>query len=169
MAAGNTYTPIATTTLGSAAASYTFSSISGSYTDLVLVFAGTVTTAGNNLGLRFNSDAGSNYSTTFLEGSGTTATSNRTTGSTIISTGYQIGIGDSQSNVIWNIMNYANSTTYKTALLRVNAPTSSAYPGVGTEVGLWRNTNAITSITIVNVSSNISAGSTFSLYGIAAA
>jgi hypothetical protein len=32
----STYTPIATTTLGSAAASYTFSSISGTYTDLVL-------------------------------------------------------------------------------------------------------------------------------------
>jgi hypothetical protein len=37
MAAGNTYTPLATQTLGSAAASVTFSSISGAYTDLVLV------------------------------------------------------------------------------------------------------------------------------------
>jgi hypothetical protein len=36
MAAGNTYTPLATQTLGSAAASVTFSSISGAYTDLVV-------------------------------------------------------------------------------------------------------------------------------------
>ena len=35
MAAGSTYTPIATTTLGSNVASYTFSSIAGTYTDLV--------------------------------------------------------------------------------------------------------------------------------------
>ena len=36
MAAGRTYEPIATTTLGSNATSVTFSNISGSYTDLVL-------------------------------------------------------------------------------------------------------------------------------------
>jgi hypothetical protein len=35
-----TYEPIATTTLGTAAASVTFSSISGAYTDLVLVCNG---------------------------------------------------------------------------------------------------------------------------------
>ena len=40
MAAGSTYTPIATTTLGSAQADVTFSSISGSYTDLVLIIGG---------------------------------------------------------------------------------------------------------------------------------
>ena len=37
MAAGATYEPIATNTLGSAAASVTFSGISGSYTDLILI------------------------------------------------------------------------------------------------------------------------------------
>ena len=35
-----TYEPIATNTLGSAAASVTFSSISGTYTDLVVVVSG---------------------------------------------------------------------------------------------------------------------------------
>jgi hypothetical protein len=44
MPAGNTYEAIATQTLGSAAASVTFSSIPGTYTDLVLVVAGTLTT-----------------------------------------------------------------------------------------------------------------------------
>ena len=39
-----TYEPIATTTLGSAAASVTFSSISGSYTDLVLIVVPKATT-----------------------------------------------------------------------------------------------------------------------------
>jgi hypothetical protein len=36
-----TYEPIATTTLGTAEASVTFSTISGAYTDLVLVIEGT--------------------------------------------------------------------------------------------------------------------------------
>jgi hypothetical protein len=38
-----TYEPIATTTLGSATSTVTFSSISGSYTDLVAVFEVTLT------------------------------------------------------------------------------------------------------------------------------
>ena len=53
MAAGNTYVALATNTLGSAAASVTFSSISAAYTDLVLVFAGTTVTTANNLSLQF--------------------------------------------------------------------------------------------------------------------
>ena len=36
----STYEKIATTTLGSATASYTFSSISGTYTDLILILVG---------------------------------------------------------------------------------------------------------------------------------
>ncbi len=59
-----TYEPLATTTLGSAASSVTFSSISGSYTDLVVVFSGTAGGGNSNLILTFNSDTGSNYSWT---------------------------------------------------------------------------------------------------------
>jgi len=58
-----TYEPIATTTLGSAAATITFSSIPATYTDLVIVFAGTATANLNPL-MSFNSDSGTNYSTT---------------------------------------------------------------------------------------------------------
>jgi hypothetical protein len=49
-----TYEPIATTTLGSAAASVTFSSISGSYTDLVLVVTGIGATVTTFPWIRFN-------------------------------------------------------------------------------------------------------------------
>jgi len=72
----STYTPIATTTLGSAASSVTFSSISGAYTDLVLVGAGTL--ASNlYLNVKFNNDTGSNYSRTELYGDGSSAASYR--------------------------------------------------------------------------------------------
>jgi hypothetical protein len=66
-----------------------------------------------------------------------------------------------------NIQNYANTTTYKTALNRSNA----ASQGVEALVTLWRSTAAINSITIStdNGGSIIDTGSTFSLYGIKSA
>ena len=75
MAAGSTYTPIATTTLGSAATSYTFTSIPSTYTDLVLV--GNLSSSSNtNISIRIYSDSGTNYSNTYLTGvNGTGASS----------------------------------------------------------------------------------------------
>jgi hypothetical protein len=67
---------------------------------------------------------------------------------------------------ILHINNYSNSTTYKTVLARGNAATNL----VEAFVGLWRNTNAITSISIIcQNSKNFGSGSTFTLYGIKAA
>jgi hypothetical protein len=56
MAAGNTYTQIASTTLGTAAASVTFSSIAGTYTDLILIVAGKDVTSYAGAQLQFNGD-----------------------------------------------------------------------------------------------------------------
>jgi hypothetical protein len=162
MAAGSTYTPLATTTLGSDTASVTFSSISGSYTDLVLVVNGGMATQGA-IFARFNSDTGGNYSVTRLYGDGSTATSDR------FSSAASMDVGFFQSNLsnnsIIQIMNYSNATTYKTVLNRWNSP---AYAAAG--VGLWRSTAAINAVTIYNtVSIDIKSGTTFTLYGIAAA
>ena len=166
MAAGSTYTPIATTTLGSAVTEYTFSSIPSTYTDLVLVVTGNTNNPTNPI-MRFNGDTGSNYSTTWLAGNGTSATSSRGTNTTYIATNNQ-GYMTSTSNsvIITQVMSYANTSTYKTALSRSN----TASTGVDATVGLWRNTAAITSITILTGSANtFSVGNTFTLYGIAAA
>jgi hypothetical protein len=74
----STYTPIATQTLGSAAASVTFSSIPQGYTDLILVCSPVSTTGSNTfMWIRYNSDTGSNYSLTSMRGNGSTATSFR--------------------------------------------------------------------------------------------
>jgi len=63
-------------------------------------------------------------------------------------------------------MNYANTTTYKTSLTRGNIATVATLA----TVGMWRSTSAITSIKIERDGSNLlAAGSTFTLYGIAAA
>jgi hypothetical protein len=164
MPAGNTFEAIATQTLGSAAATVTFSSISGSYTDLILIFNGQFSSATRQIALQFNSDTGSNYSDTTLGGTGSVAESGRDINKTLIYLGY-MPTANSQVMSILQIMNYSNSTTYKTVLSRSND--ASGY--VSANVGLWRSTAAITSVVVLPQSGNFNTGSTFSLYGIKAA
>ena len=161
-----TYTPIATNTLGSAAASVTFSSISSTYTDLVVVVSARNTTATYTAVIRLNGDSGSNYSSTQLYGDGSSAASNRDTSRSYIDNILAASSGDASgvfSTSLVHIMNYANTTTYKTVLSRTNLAIQ-----VATSVGLWRNTAAINSVE-VRSASNFASGSTFTLYGIKAA
>lgn len=154
-----TYEPIATTTLGSAQSSVTFSSISGSYTDLVIVIGGLY--SGTTYGkFTFNSDTtASNYSYTRMLGYSGGVLSDRSSGTDGIS------MGTTRGTWVAHIQNYANSTTYKTVLARENNGGS----GVGAYVYLWRNTAAITSVTFSGVGGNFDSTTTFTLYGIASA
>lgn len=157
-----TYEPIATNTLGSSSSSVTFSSISGSYTDLVLVIQGTHTSTGNNwIGLQYNSDTSALYSSTIVRGDGGSVSSSRYTGDNYA--GRTIITSSQQSNAIYQIQNYSNSTTYKTCLARSDGDETDM------SVGLWRSTAAITAVTIVNIGTSFSSGTTFTLYGILAA
>jgi hypothetical protein len=169
MAAGATYEPIATNTLGSNTSLITFSSISGSYTDLILVVNGG-TVSINDIYFRVNGDTASNYSYTTLTGDGTTISSLRTSGSNLASADYYGSpntiVGASMQTL--QFMNYSNTTTYKTILVRANRSNS----GLDAIVNLWRSTSAITSIELrcaTNAGVNFLAGSTFTLYGIASA
>lgn len=162
MAAGPTYEPIATTTLGSAQTSITFSSIPATYTDLVLVISGTIST---NYGpnLQFNSDTGSNYSQTNLYGDGSSAFSGRESNGTVCYIGW---LATSQSNTIAHIMNYANTTTYKTVLSKGGNGGSL----VVSRISMWRSTAAINSIKIsLDGIITLGSGTTATLYGITAA
>lgn len=160
-----TYTPIATYTASGSPAGYTFSSIPSTYTDLVLISSVKTNTANSNLWVRFNSDSGSNYSYTFMSGSGSAASSGRYSNQT------EIGLDNygypTTTNFNVNILqvnNYGNSSTYKTTLSRGN----NADNGTSAVVGLWRNTAAITSI-YVATANTLATGSIFTLYGIKAA
>lgn len=166
MAAGSTYTPIATTTLGSNQASYTFSSIAGTYTDLILVINGKHSANQNEgYGLRFNGDTGSNYSTTYLLGGSSTASSGRVSSQTRALCGWlnATDIG----TYINHIENYSNSTTFKTVLSRGAQTDSDTFTSAN--VSLWRNTAAITSVTVIPDAASLATGMTLTLYGIASA
>lgn len=159
-----TYDKIATTTTSGNATSITFSSIPATYTDLIIIFNGSASGTSGDLAT-FNSDTGSNYSTTFLRGDGSSAASGQVINSTSINPG--LTFGTSQSTYIMQIINYANTTTYKTALYRSNSVATSSY--VGAAVALWRSTAAISTINFFTSGTNYVNGSTFTLYGIKAA
>ena len=169
----STYTPIATTTLGSAQASVSFSSFSG-YTDLRLIIANAGSSTGDtNIVFRLNSDSGSNYSVTNLgaRALSTTPFSARQSSQTYGYLNWYSAIGSQKGMVIADFMNYSNSTTNKTILgsSRVNEG-NATYSGVENTVNLWRSTAAITSIALtLGNGANFTSGSTFTLYGIASA
>ncbi len=163
----STYTPIASQTLSSAAASVTFSGIPQTYTDLVVVINGSMSASGATIYARLNGDTGSNYSVTYIGGNGTSAYSNRSSNNSngIGLGGFEAGFSTGMFTNIVHFQNYSNSTTNKTVLSRWSDPSSGGE--VEAFVGLWRNTTAITSIEIRNNGGhNFNSGSTFNLYGI---
>lgn len=163
MTAGATYEPIATTSIGSTTASYTFTSIPSTYTDLIIIWSGTAASI-DNVSLRFNGDTGTNYSATRIRGEGTAASTGHWSSTTMI---YGPNSDSSGSTTVsWNVMDYANSSNYKTAIATGGG---GGYES-GVYTGTWRSTSAITSVTVLpNGGNNINAGTTLTLYGIASA
>lgn len=162
MAAGSTYTPIATYTSSGNATSYTFTSIPSTYTDLILVVDGAADVA-TTTALRVNSDTGSNYSFTYILGDGSNKYSSRGANQTNM---LGADISTTRSNLTAHFQNYANTTTNKTVLTRGGGGSISTLASVN----LWRSTSAINSITIFLASPRYFVnGSTFTLYGLAAA
>lgn len=159
----STEVALATTTLGSAAGSINFTSISSAYTDLRIVLVCVSTDTFPQV--RFNSDSGSNYSWTYVSGNGTAAQSGRFTNQTE----FYNNISGSLTvpfMTTYDIFSYAGST-YKTMLFNeVNDKNGSGI--ISPKVGLWRSTSAITA---VNLRADIygttfGAGTTATLYGI---
>ena len=154
-----TYTPLANITLGSSAASVTFSSISQAYRDLILVVAGTGAST-YALRLRYNSDTGSNYSRVGMGGNGSSTFS-------FSGSDTSVGLGlwqSTQGNIILQVMDYSAVDKHKTGLSRsnsVNAETIAI-------AHRWANTSAITTMQIYGESANIDAGTSFALFGVAA-
>lgn len=167
-----TYEPIATTTLGSAQATISFSSVSNAYTDLILIGNWGQSVDSESCLFRVGNgsvDTGTNYSATELWGNGTTAGSQRTSNATGARITFSTGGGSAvTSNFALHLMNYANTTTNKTFITRNNVP-SSSFPGTSAFVSLWRSTAAINTITLYLTGGNFLTGSTFTLYGIKSA
>lgn len=162
-----TYEPIATTTV-SLQSTITFSSIPSTYTDLKLVWVGTVSLNGG-VQVKLNSDAGGNYSLSLLSGDGSAAAGVSSGGENqLYLAGYQAGTSSiTPTTATMDIFSYAGST-YKTCLVSYSGDLNgSGY--VESSVQLWRSTSAVNSLTMFNTGAGRNLTGTATLYGIKAA
>lgn len=165
----NTYYLLGTTTVGSGGtATVTFSSISSSYTDLLLKASVRNTRSAGEAELRWTVNSSAvNYGNRLLQGNGSTVSSS-TTGTTYFYSG-EINAATSTASVFGSteiyIPNYA-SANYKQASSESlqGSKTSTAYQTL--TQGLWSDTAAITSIAFYYSSGDWVEHSTFYLYGI---
>ena len=166
----NTYTKIASVSLGSAAATISFTSIPSTYTDLLLLgsLRNSAVDTNTDSVLTFNSNT-SNYSARRLAGTGTAAESS-TQGAT---NGYYWALtGEGTS---WTANTFSNGSIYipnYTSSNNKSISTDAVAENNGTAAsaqlvaGLWSNSAAITSITLTSGSGNYVQYSTATLYGI---
>lgn len=166
-----TYEPIASMTLSATTSIPVFTSIPQTFTDLVLVASGQAAVTGDDFAVMyFNNDGASNYNVTQLyTTNGTSAASSRSGSTTGI---FSIPLNAASSGTYGiasvHIMNYSNTTTFKSVISRDDTLRSGLNTGIG--AGLWRSTAAITSIYLRTINGyGWAAGSTLTLYGIKAA
>jgi len=167
---------IATVTVGSGgASSIDFTSIPGTYAHLQIrgIARSNRSSDLDTLQIRFNSDTGSNYARHYLYGDGSSASAAATTSATYANIGLLTG-GTASASYFGadtiDILDYANANKYKTVRCLGGTDRNGA-GDIQFASGLWMNTNAITSITLICQAglSNFSQYSHFALYGIKAA
>jgi len=165
----STYQLISSQVLGSSAASVTFSSIPSTYKDLVLRYSARGDVAQSSQQIKLNTDTGTNYSDTFMSGSGSTVASGNDTNATYGFAYYTQALSSATANIFGNaeiyIPNYAGSTNKAFSVFGAGENNGiTAY--IASTANLWRNTAAISSLTLTPNSGNFVTGSSFYLYGI---
>ena len=159
----------------SSASSITFSNIPNTYKHLqIRGIARTARTTFSNDGLvlQFNSDTNSNYSRHQLTGDGANFDLGSAATSTFMFT--QVagngGIADMFGAFVIDVLDYANSNKYKTARFFSgednNSGANQQTGFISLSSGSWRNTNAITSITLSGLSGNLLQYTQCSLYAV---
>jgi hypothetical protein len=164
------YESIATVTGTGSSGTLTFSSIVGTYSHLQIRGIGRSDYAGANVqvAVRFNSDTASNYSGHYMVGNGSTTTASGAANQTFGEGGQVTGATSTASAMgvaVLDILDYANTNKYKTLRSLSGFDANGSGQALLTS-GNWRNTAAITSITLIAGAGNWTTASTFALYGI---
>jgi hypothetical protein len=178
MLAGNTafspgsYESIATVTVGAGgSSSVVFSSIPSTYTHLQLrCIARSSRSANDGYGvISYNSDTGTNYSYHSLFGQGSAVGADGAATVNYQSLTYfpaALRAASIFGFAVFDILDYANTNKYKTLKVFSGYDTNGA-GNLAFQSGNWRNTNAITNITITEYNgNNFVQYSSFALYGI---
>ena len=164
----SSYESIASATGTGSSDTITFSSIPSTYASLQIRYFARCTTQTAAF-LRFNSDTASNYVWHYLDG----------TGSAVGAAGYinqsSIGISPPESGIgstrftvgIIDIHDYASTTKNKTVRTFCGIDVNGVGGDIALDSGLWRNTNAVNSITLTTLAGgNFTTDTVISLYGI---
>lgn len=152
--------PLANTTLSANTTTVSFSSISGSYRDLLLVMVLKATGANTDFNFRINGDSGSNYSYVHMYGNGSTATTSAGTTSILASLGADI----TETTLICHFMDYSATDKHKPVMIRSDRAAAATFA----TANRWANTAAITSFSLATTANQFATGSTFALYGVSA-
>jgi len=166
----NTYIAIATVTVGSGgAANIEFTSIPGTYTDLVISVSGRTNNGFNQdwLLIQFN-DVTTGYTSRILTGTGSVVSSNTIIGDRAATMVGATATSNTFSNAAIYIPNYAGSTNKSFSSDSVNEINATGTEAITNLIaGLWSNTAAITKIKLTPYSAGtIQQYSTATLYGI---
>lgn len=168
------YQRIATKLMDGTTSDINFTNIPQIYQDLFIVVYGRSDYAANDVLIQsyINGDFTSTiYSQTRLEGDGASAYSTRTANTGAVACGY-IPAGSSTAGIFgsitYHILNYTNTSTYKTTLTRAASDRNGA-GRTSLYVNTYRSTAAITSVGVATYGiGNYVSGSRVSLYGIRA-
>ena len=169
--AAGSYELISTTTLGTATASVTFSSLgdyASTYKHLQIRSVGKTTVSGDGaegLVLRFNGDSGSNYARHFLQTQGATATSGNAVSTTYVQAGILATNAITAFGVnVCDVLDAYSTSKNKTTRTFYGSPSAVSIVGFGS--GVWVNTASLTSMTLSSTGGNLNVGTRISLYGI---
>jgi hypothetical protein len=170
----NTYTLIASSTVGSGgAANIEFTSIPGTYTDLAIFLSARCSGSGangwENGSITFNNST-SGYSGILLVGRGDLAPVSISNGTSAIDYGWYASDSGTTANTFASnfiyIPNYTSSNN-KSVSSDIAQETNAARAIMGFNAGLWSNSAAITSVKLTNASPQTFVQySTAYLYGI---
>lgn len=167
-----TYSPITTTTLNSTTSSVTFSSLPATFNDLVIIGQGKANAPTSTLidvGVRFNGDTSSNYSTVKVFSLSYSSSTQTTAINSVRAETYMDASATNNalgSGFKIDLFDYNTTYSYKNYLNRAACMTQ-ADRGVFVTASTWKDTAAITSITIyADGGSGFYAGTYFALYGI---
>lgn len=168
----NTFVPLAKSVLTSTSSSISFNSISGSYTDLVILISARTdrpTVQQDPIKIRFNgASVDTNLSYTYVYAVGTSV--GASAGSSYGLIGYATCAGSTSntfSNIEVYLPNYAGSTNKLISSTNANETNATSSNELDVIATSWNSTAAITSITLLpNTGPNFVSGSRFDLYGI---
>lgn len=169
----STYTLIKGETIASSAASYTFTAIPSTFTDLVVrASIRNIAASSTNLRVRVNGLTTTIYSSTFVFGDGSAAYSNRRSSATGLVLDDTAVDNGATANTFGSFELYLPSYTASqnkplgTFYTQENNASGAGSSYINANAGLIRTTAAITEISLTLESGSMAAGSSFYLYGI---